>query len=251
MEWRDEGLVIGARRHGESSVILEVMTAAHGRHLGLVRGGRSRRMQPVLQAGNGVEAVWRARIDEHLGMMTVEATRNRAARLMQSQVALHGLSWLGQLLHLLPEREPHPRLYETAVLVCDHLDEPAIAPALMVRFELALLQELGFGLDLSECAATGATQELVYVSPKSGRAVCRAAGLPWHGKLLALPGFLQEGARGEVADADLADGFRLTGYFLARDLFGPRGGEVPQARADFVRLAAVRTESLADHDPMD
>ena len=236
MQWRDEGLVIGVRRHGETSVIAELMTAARGRHLGLVRGGRSRRMQPVLQPGNGVEAVWRARIDEHLGAMTVEATCNRAAVLMGSEAALHGLSWLGQLLRLLPEREPHPALYETALLICDHLAEPLIAPALMVRFELALLRELGFGLDLSRCAATGATHELIYVSPKSGRAVCREAGAPWREKLLPLPEFLHDGARGEVLAADVLAGFRLTAHFLARDLFGPRGGGMPQARTDYLRV---------------
>jgi DNA repair protein RecO (recombination protein O) len=229
MEWRDEGIIIGLRRHGESSVILELMTRAHGRHLGLVKGGRSKRMQPLLQPGNSVEVVWRARIDEHLGFYAVEATQLRAARIMASAQALHGINLMGALLRLMSERDPHPALYETAQLIANNLDEPRIAPALLVRFELAILTELGFGLDLSECAATGTCDDLIYVSPKSGRAVCRVAGEPYKDRLLPLPGFLLRS--GDGADlADIVAGFKLTGYFLARDLFGPRGQGEPEAR---------------------
>ena len=231
MEWRDEAIVLGLKKHGESSVILELMTAAHGRHLGIVRGGRSRTMQPVLQPGNSVAAVWRARIEEHLGMFAIEAMELRTGQSLASQAALHGISLIAQLLRLLPERESHAALYETAQLIAGHLHEPRIAPALIVRFELALLQELGFGLDLSQCAASGATQDLIYVSPKSGRAVCRLAGEPWRDKLLALPAFLREGsAFAEPTREDVEDGFRLTGFFLARDLFAPRGLALPEAR---------------------
>ena len=240
MEWRDEALVLGVRRHGESSVILELMSAGHGRHLGMVRGGRARSMQPVLQAGNGVVAVWRARIEEHMGTFAIEPVEMRTARIMASQAALQGISVIGQLLRLLPEREAHRPLYETAQLIAGHIDEPRIAPALMVRFELALLQELGFGLDLSECAATGATQDLVYVSPRSGRAVCRSAGEPWQHKLLALPAFLRDGGALEGPDGkDIANGFRLTGFFLERDLFGPRGLALPEARRTYLALAGA------------
>ena len=231
MEWQDAAIILGLKKHGETSVILELMTAGHGRHLGVVRGGRSRRMQPVLQAGNSVAVVWRARIDEHIGSYAIEGTELRTDRLMASASALHGISLVAQLLRLLPERENHRALYDTALLIAGHIHEPRIAPALMVRFELALLQELGFGLDLSECAATGATQELVYVSPRSGRAVCRAAGEPWKDKLLPLPGFLRDGeVFAEPAPADIAAGFRLTGFFLERDVFGPRGLPLPEAR---------------------
>ena len=238
MQWRDEAIVLGMRRHGESSVILELMSAYHGRHLGMVRGGRSRSMQPVLQAGNGVVAVWRARIEEHMGTFSIEPVELRTARIMASQAALQGINLIGQLLRLLPEREAHCPLYEIAQLIAGHIDDPRVAPALMVRFEMALLQELGFGLDLSECAATGATQDLIYVSPRSGRAVCCSAGEPWRDKLLALPAFLRHGGalKGPSA-ADIANGFRLTGYFLARDLFGPRGLALPEARQAFIRLA--------------
>ena len=231
MEWRDDAIVLGLRRHGESSAILELMTAAHGRHIGVVRGGRSRTMQPVLQAGNSVVAVWRARIEEQIGTYVIEPVQLRTARIMASESALHAVALVGQLLRLLPEREPHPGLYETAWLIAEHIDEPRIAPALIARFELALLQELGFGLDLTQCAASGATQDLIYVSPRSGKAVCRSAGEPWKDKLLPLPAFLRDGGVSETLSiADVEAGLRLTGFFLERDLFAPRGMALPEAR---------------------
>lgn len=235
MEWRDEGLVIGIRRHGESSVIAELMTRAHGRHMGLVRSGRSRSMQPVLQAGNHVEAHWRARIEEHLGQYVLEASRLRTAELMASPQALHGVGHISALLRLLPEREPHEKLYDMATLIMDHLQERDGAPALIVRFELAVLVELGFGLDLSECAATGLRDELVYVSPKSGRAVSRGAGAPYAERLLPLPEFLtREEVVIEAPRDDLREAFRMTGYFLERDIFAARGLPMPDARAAFI-----------------
>jgi DNA repair protein RecO (recombination protein O) len=236
MEWQDEGIVIGVRRLGEGDVILEAMTRAHGRHLGVVKGGRSRRMQPSLQAGNGCELVWRARIDEQLGQFAVEPTRLRAASLMGSSAALYAIATLGALLRLLPERDPHPALYETLVIVLNALDQPSLAAPLMVRFELALLGELGFGLDLLECAATGSADDLIYVSPKSGRAVSAGAGEPYKDRLLALPSFLKQGEIGFPDAIAVAQGLALTGYFLERHLFGPRGVPVPEARSAFVAL---------------
>ncbi len=235
MEWRDEALVLGIRRHGESSVIAELMTRAHGRHLGLVRGGRARAMQPVLQPGNSVDALWRARIEEHLGLFAIEALRLRTAELMESQRALHGIGLLSALLRLLPEREPHPALFEMALAIVDHLHDDEITPALFVRLELSLLMELGFGLDLSECAATGGTQELIFVSPKSGRSVCRVAGEPYRDRLLALPGFLLDDMPSEPVSLEaVRAGFRLTGFFLERDIFAPRGQFMPDARAAYL-----------------
>jgi DNA repair protein RecO (recombination protein O) len=234
MEWHDDGLIIGARKHGESSVILEVMTGAHGRHFGLVKGGRGKRMQPVLQAGNGVKVTWRARLEDHLGLYALEATDLRAARLMATASALQGLNLLGALLRLLAEREPHPALYEAAVLVTDHLDEPQIAPALLARFELAMLAELGFGLDLSCCAATGALEDLIYVSPKSGRAVSRSAGEPYREKLLPLPAFLRGESGRAPEPAEIRDAFSLAAFFLARDVFTPRGIDLPDAHAAYL-----------------
>lgn len=234
MQWTDDGIVLGTRSHGESSVILELYTRDHGRHLGLVRGGRSRRQQPVLQPGNTVHVTWFARLDEHLGNYTVEPSVSRAARLMEGRAGVAGITHLAALARLMPEREVHGGLFEALELIADALPEVAVAAPLMVRFELEVLQELGFGLDLSECAATGATQDLVYVSPKSSRAVSREAGEPWKDKLLALPGFLT--GTGVAEHADIAAGFRLTGYFLSRHVFEPRGLAMPDARETFVRL---------------
>ncbi len=238
MEWRDEGIILGQRRHGETSVILEVMTRAHGRHLGLVRGGRSRKQQPVLQPGNRVDLYWRARLDEHLGTFQAEAVEMNAARLMESAVSVYGLQVMAAHLRLLPERDAHGALYETLGVMIAHLDDADVAGELVARFELLVLDELGFGLDLSCCAATGSRDDLVYVSPRSGRAVSRAAGEPWRDRMLALPSFLRRSS-GEHGDAAaLEEAFRLTGFFLARHVYEPRGVREPEARAGF--LAALR-----------
>lgn len=230
MDWSDEGIILSARSHGETDAIAEILTRAHGRHLGLVRGGRSRRQRPTLQAGNVVRAQWRARLPEHLGHYTVELTDARAALALDDATALAGLSTLCALARLLPEREPHGALHDTARLVLDHMDEPQVWPGLLVRWELGLLEELGFGLDLSACAKTGSTQELVYVSPKSGRAVSREAGAPYEAKLLALPAFLRPNGGTELAAGDVLAGFKLTGHFLERNLFAPRGIPIPETR---------------------
>jgi DNA repair protein RecO (recombination protein O) len=235
VEWTDDGIVLGARRQGETSVILELMTREHGRHSGLVRGGRSRRLQPVLQAGNTVRAVWRARLDEQLGNFTIEADTLRAPRYLGSAMALYGLAALAGHLRLLPDRDPHPILFEIASVLADHLDDPGIAPALFVRFELMLLGELGFGLDLARCAVSDVTHDLVYVSPKSGRAVSRGSGEAYHARLLELPAFLRPGANdGQPGPGDIAAGFRMTGHFFATHLYAPRGLPLPEERGRFV-----------------
>jgi DNA repair protein RecO (recombination protein O) len=242
MQWSDDGIIIGTRRHGETSLIVELMTRGHGRHLGLVRGGRSRRQQPVLQPGNSVIATWRARLHEHLGHYTVEPTVQRAARLIESAAGLYGIQMLAGLLRLLPERDPHGQLYEALTAIVDLLDEPPVAAALIVRFELRLLEDLGFGLDLDRCAATGANDDLAYVSPKTGRAVSRSAGEAWHDKLLSLPAFLLAPASATVPAADLVRAFQLTGYFLSRHVFEPRGLQPPDARARFIGLIGAAQE---------
>jgi DNA repair protein RecO (recombination protein O) len=238
MEWRDEGIILGTRKHGETSAVLEVMTRAHGRHLGLVRGGRSRKQQPVLQAGNRVDLIWRARLDEHLGTFQAEPIELNAARLIDSAIAVYALQTLAAHLRLLPERDPHAGLYETLAILIEHLSDAEAVGELVVRFELLVLDELGFGLDLSECAATGALEELTYVSPKSGRAVSRAAGEPWRDKLLPLPVFLQRGARQGADLKAIEDAFRLSSFFFARHVYEPRGIEVPDARSGL--LMALR-----------
>jgi DNA repair protein RecO (recombination protein O) len=232
MDWADEGIVIGVRRHGEANAVVELMTRERGRHLGMVRGGAGTRMRPLLQPGNSVQAVWRARLDQHLGLYAVEGLTLRAARLIGQAHALYALTHVTGLARLLPERDPHPGLFEALAVVLDGLDDASVAAALVVRFELEVLKELGFGLDLSQCAASGETGDLAYVSPKTGRAVSRTAGEPWRDRLLPLPAFLIGGA---APDNDaVADAFRVTGHFLQRDVYGPRGLAVPDARAAFL-----------------
>ncbi|HMA70898.1 MAG TPA: DNA repair protein RecO [Xanthobacteraceae bacterium] len=237
MEWTDIGIVLGARRHGETSAVVELMTREHGRHLGLVRGGSGSRYKPVLQPGNLVNATWRARLDEHLGYYLIEGLDLRAASYLSRAHALYGLNHLAALCRLLPERDPHQPVFELLELTIAQLGEPAHAAALTARFELHLLAELGFGLDLEVCAATGTTADLVYVSPKSGRAVSRAAGEPWRDKLLALPAFLGGDAAGTPSTEELRAGFALTGFFLARHVYEPRGEPLPEARHHFIAAA--------------
>jgi len=242
MEWRDEGIVIGVKRHGESSAIVEALTRAHGRHLGLVRGARSARGMSALQPGNSLGLVWRARLDEHLGAFAVEPLKLRAGRLISSALALAGLSYLSALLRLLPERDPHESLHEALEIIADHLDAADVAPPLLARFELQVLAECGFRLDLERCAATGVREDLIYVSPKTGRAVSAAAGAPWRDKLLALPAFLRgDGFEAQPTPDEIGDAFRLTGFFIDRNLFGARGLPMPDARRAFLAAAAKST----------
>jgi DNA repair protein RecO (recombination protein O) len=240
MQWIDEGIVLGVRRHGESSVILELMTQARGRHLGLVRGGAGRRLRGVLQPGNSLRATWRARLDDHLGNYAVEAVNLRAAGYLSAAHAVHGVTHLAALCRLLAEREPHVRMHGELETILDALDDAATVAPMIARFELAFLAELGFGLDLSSCAATGTADDLIYVSPRSGRAVSGAAGAAYHDKLLKLPAFLSRDVVAASA-ADLADAFSLTGFFLDRYAFAPRGLPVPDARARFVAAILVRS----------
>lgn len=241
MEWRDEGLVVGVRKYGESSVILEILTPERGRHLGVVMGGRSRRLRPVLQLGNGILAKWRARLDEHLGTFTVEPLHMRAGRIMESALALHALNHLCGLVRLLPERDPHPDLHRQFETMLDLLDDRRALPRLLIEFELSLLADLGFGLDLETCAVTGSRADLAYVSPRTGRAVARAAGEPYRDRVLALPRFLRsdpdEESLSDVTGDDLQAGFRLTQHFMERDVFAPRGLALPDARRAY--LAAL------------
>ncbi|MBI4922816.1 MAG: DNA repair protein RecO [Devosia nanyangense] len=228
MQWTSSGLIIGVRRHGETSVIAEVMVAGHGRTLGLIRGGRSTKLAATLQPGNTVQVVWRARLEEHLGTMTVELIDARAADLIADRTRLYASQLLCELLRLLPERDPHDRLLG---LVVDALDDGKSKLALgveLARFELALLDELGFGLDLSACAVTGVTTDLTHVSPKTGRAVSREPAKPYCDRLLRLPPFLISDAG--ATTADVADAFRLTGYFLAMHVWDARQVEPPAIR---------------------
>lgn len=238
MEWSDEGVILSVRPHGETAAIVELLTRAHGRHLGLVHGGRSRKKRPTLQTGNHVDAAWKGRLLEHLGAMTVELRKGYAATVMDDAAALTALTSACALARLLPERDPHPALFEITLFVFGFLDEPDVWPALMVRWELALLEELGFGLDLSKCASTGATSDLIYVSPKSGRAVSAEAGAPYKDRMLPLPAFLRvkDERRHRASPEDIAAGLALTGYFLKSRVLEPREEDLPEPRQ---RLTAI------------
>jgi DNA repair protein RecO (recombination protein O) len=231
MQWSDEGVVLSVRQHGEAGAVLELFTRAHGRHLGLVHGGRSRKLRPILQIGNHLDAAWKARLADHLGHFTLELRKSYAGEVMEDKAALAAMTSMAALARLLPERDPHPSLFEVTLFVLGYLDDRAVWPALVVRWELALLEELGYGLDLASCAATGRRTDLVYVSPKSGRAVSAEAGAPYQDRLLALPAFLRAGAPRQVTEEDLQAGFALTGHFLEARVLRPREMELPEARS--------------------
>jgi DNA repair protein RecO (recombination protein O) len=245
MDWTDDGIVLGIKRHGEANAILELMTRAHGRHLGLVRGGAGSRQRPILQPGNSVRAVWRARLDEHLGNYQIEGLRLRAGSFLTASHAVYAITHLAALARLLPERDPHESVFLSLETIVDHLEDVALAAALVVRFELQLLAELGFGLDLDSCAATARTTDLVYVSPKSGRAVSRAAGEAWHDRLLPLPAFLSDAGQVSPGTSAIGEAFALTGFFLNRYVFEPRGVALPDARAHFIAAVARALPSAA------
>ena len=243
MQWTDDGIVLGIKRHGEANAILEIMTRGHGRHLGLVRGGAGSRLRPVLQPGNSLRATWRARLDDHLGFYTVEGLKLRAGSFLTLSHAVYAVTHLAALVRLLPERDPHEDVHDHLEALLDRLDDPVGIASDVVRFELHMLSELGFGLDLSSCAATGETSELVYVSPKTGRAVSRKAGEEWQDQLLRLPGFLNDG---DAAGAeDITHGFSLTGFFLTRHVLEPRGAQLIDARAQFIAAVARAMPSAA------
>jgi DNA repair protein RecO (recombination protein O) len=235
MQWTAEGLIIGVRRHGESSVIAEAMVEGRGRCLGLVRGGRSRKLSATLQPGNSVQLTWRARLDEHLGTYAVELTDARAAELIADRTRLYASQLLCEHLRLLPERDPHDRLLGLAIRSLA-LTDPFELGAALGRFELALLEELGFGLDLESCAVTGVTTGLTHVSPKSGRAVSREAAEPYIGRLLRLPAFLSDEV--QPAAGDIAAAFALTGHFLDMHVWSVRDMAPPATRDTLVGILA-------------
>lgn len=234
MEWRSDGILIALRRHGESAAIVELFTAEHGRHLGVVRGGASRRMAPLLQTGAQLDATWKARLSDHIGSYTVELKQSRAAEVLEDRTALAGLSAVCALLSFtLPERAPYPGLYARSLALLDGLGAERWSEAYL-RWELALLDEMGFGLDLSACAATGSTQDLAYVSPKTGRAVSRGAAGEWADRLLPLPPVLR-GAAGNTSEVPQA--LQTTGHFLAHHLAPSLGDRpLPAARQRYVDL---------------
>ncbi|MHA6298894.1 DNA repair protein RecO [Devosia sp. CAU 1758] len=230
MEWTGEALLIGVRRHGETSVLAEAMVAGRGRHMGLIRGGRSSKLAATLQPGNTIQLTWRARLEDHLGTFTVELLHARAAGLIADRRRLYLAQTICEHLRLLPERDPHDRLLGMALDLIDHDPDGAS----LARFELALLDELGFGLDLETCAATGVTEDLTHVSPKTGRAVSRAAAEPYRDRLLPLPSFLA--ARGNASPDDLRNALRLTGHFLDMHLWSARQIDSPPTRDPLIGM---------------
>jgi DNA repair protein RecO (recombination protein O) len=240
MDWRDQGILLSSRRHGESAAIIEVFTRAHGRHAGVVRGGASRKIAPILQPGAQLDVTWRARLEDHIGSYTVEPIRSRAGAMSDRQ-ALAGLNAVtALLLFALPDREAHPALYARSEALLDLLGDQEIWPLAYLQWELALLEETGFGLDLSTCAVLGhGANDLSYVSPRSGRAVSRAGAGEWADRLLPLPPCLL--GHGPAPDADIAEGFRTTGHFLQGHLAPALGHKpLPEARARFIEIFTRR-----------
>jgi DNA repair protein RecO (recombination protein O) len=239
VDWQDEAIILSCKAHGEKNALIEAMTPQRGRHFGLVRSGLSASQSPTLQAGNSVRLTWRARLEEQLGIFTVEPVRVRTGTLIEVPNALHVLNTCITLTRLLPERDPHIIVFDALHELLNALCTQAFCKSALIRFEMLILQELGFGLDLSSCAATGSVDNLVYVSPKSARAVSAGAGEPYQAKLLALPPFLHpDHALAPHAlltsQTDLKAGFALTGYFLNRHVFGPRGMSVPEGRSRLI-----------------
>lgn len=240
MEWRDQGILLSSRRHGESAAIIEVFTPERGRHAGVVRGGASRRLTPVLQPGAQLDVRWRARLEDHIGTFTVEPVRSRAWA-MGDRMALSGLgAVLALLTFCLPEREAHARLYRRTEALLDLLGQGELWPLAYLRWEMALLDDLGFGLDLSSCAVLGAgANDLSYISPRTGRAVSRQGAGDWAGRLLPLPRCLL--GEGPAPDAEIAEGLAVTGHFLNARVAPELGHKpLPEARARFVERFRAR-----------
>ena len=234
MEWRDQGILLRMRRHGEGSAIVDMFTAEHGRHAGVIRGGASRKMAPILQPGAQLDLLWRARLEDHLGSYQAELMRSRAGAALSGRLALARLNAVtGLLAFCLPDREPHPDLYLRSERLLDLLGQDDIWPLAYLQWEIALLEELGFGLDLSCCAVSGALEELIYISPKSGRAVSRASAGEWADRLLPLPAVMR--GEGEAGTGEILQGLSTTGFFLEHRLAPSLGNTpLPEARGRFL-----------------
>jgi DNA repair protein RecO (recombination protein O) len=240
MEWSDDAIVLSVRALGETSAIVEALTCAHGRHLGVVRGGASRTKRPVLQPGNTMRVHWRARLSEHLGNFSIEPVRLRAGEMLENRVSLIGLNAFASVAAVLPEREPHEPVFEAAEILLDAMSEDGFehwAP-LYVRWETGLLDALGFGLDLSRCAVNGTVDDLRYISPRTGRAVSGEAGAAYAERLFSLPPFLLGSQNASPSLAEIAAALHLTEHFILERVLKPHGRELPPARA---RLDALAT----------
>lgn len=238
MEWRDQGILLSTRRHGETAAIIEVFTADHGRHAGIVRGGTGRKIGPILQAGAQLDLTWRARLEDHIGTFRVEPLRSRASLAMSGRLSLAGLNAVTAVLGFcLPERAPYPQLYTRSEQLLDLLGQDEVWPLAYLGWERAVLEDMGFGLDLETCAVTGAREGLAFVSPKTGRAVTREGAGDWVDRMLPLPPCLR--GADPASDEDILAGLRTTGHFLDAHLAPSLGNRpLPDARARFVDVFA-------------
>lgn len=242
LEWREEGILLSVRAHGEASVIASIFTRARGVHAGVIRGGQSRKMAPILQPGAQLDASWRARLEEHIGSYTVDLVRSRTAQVMGGRLALAGVSSVVSLLAFsLPEREVHKHLYDRTEPLLDLLGQDDLWPLAYLQWEMALLAELGFGLELDRCAVTGDTTGLSYVSPRTGRAVSEKGAGEWVDRLLPLLPCMT--GKGDASDKDVLQALGTTGYFLRTKLAGEQIGKpLPDARERFVDVLRKRAE---------
>ncbi|WP_138470540.1 DNA repair protein RecO [Poseidonocella sp. HB161398] len=236
MEWQGPGILIASRPHGEHAAILEVLTPGHGRHAGILRGGQSRRMSPVLQPGNLLALHWRARLEGHMGSFTAELERDRAALLMNDRMTLAGLSAVtGLLAYALPERLNLPGFYERTTALLDVMPLTPAWTLAYLQWELALLEALGYGLELDRCAVRGTNEELCFVSPRTGRAVSRQAAGDWADRLLPLPDCLK--GQGPAPDGEIAQALSTTGHFLKKHVTPQWSGRpFPASRERLVAL---------------
>ncbi len=241
MQWQDEAIILSARKFGEGSAIVTLLASEHGVCSGMVRSVSGKKNRAIYQVGNKVDVTWRGRLAEQLGGFSAEVVKAYSSLVLQNNIQLMALCSACYLVEkCLPEREPHPHMYQLLLQLLHAIAHDENWLPFYVQFELELLQELGFGLDLSECAATGELEELVYVSPKSGRAVSKAAGEPYRTKMLALPPFLLENEENDaITMLEIKNGLALTGYFLNKYVYMPHGWELPDVRA---RLATAIEE---------
>ncbi|MDY0884124.1 DNA repair protein RecO [Dongia soli] len=256
MDWQDEAIVLAARHYGEHDAVLTLLTREHGRHLGLLRGGFSRRQRPIIELGNRLQANWRARLPEQLGNYQIEGLQSVAALLLDQPLRLAALASACAVIDTaLPEREPHPEIFvDLDILIARLIEEVRAGDDARgndgwlveyVRWELTLLADLGFGLDLTHCAVTGETEGLSYVSPKTGRSVTRSAGQGYHDRLLPLPAFLAEDHTARPDRAAILDGLRLTGHFLARHVFAQTGSSPGSGNSATSRQSSLSEGPMA------
>lgn len=252
MDWRDQGIVLNRRRHGESAAVVSLLTREHGRHAGLVQGGSGKRASALYQPGNLLQAHWRGRLAEHLGTITAELVQGFASRMLDDPLRLAGITSACAVLETaLPEREPHAALFDATLELLRALDtapDRLVWAAAYVRWEAGCLAEFGFGLDLESCAATGRRDDLTYVSPRTGRAVSAEAGAPYADRLFKLPAFLGGGA--VPSPAAIGEGLQITGHFLERHVLAPHDRHLPAARTRFVdrwrRSTTVNVKAATD-----